>query len=107
LEEQSNDSNNRCIGPYYVDHYCAIAGWLASVVLRGWGMRPIWNIIIDWSVRCWGFIFQALKLQVPRVLSGAIELRLSDILVALSGARRVAGHWCCLSSSCLAHRTSS
>jgi len=65
----------------------AIAGWLASVVLRGWGMRPIWNIIIGLvGAVVGGFIFQALKLQVPRVLSGAIELRLSDILVAFVGA---------------------
>ncbi len=65
----------------------AIAGWLASVVLRGWGMRPIWNIIIGLvGAVVGGFIFQTFKLQVPRILSGAIELRLADIVVAFVGA---------------------
>jgi uncharacterized membrane protein YeaQ/YmgE (transglycosylase-associated protein family) len=65
----------------------AIAGWLASVVLRGWGMRPLWNIIIGLiGAVVGGLIFQTFKLQVPRILSGAIELRLSDIVVAFVGA---------------------
>ena len=65
----------------------AIAGWLASIVLRGYGMRPLWNVIIGLiGAVIGGFLFQAFKLQVPRILSGAIELRLSDIVVAFVGA---------------------
>ena len=65
----------------------AIAGWLASVVLRGYGMRPIWNIIIGLvGAVIGGLLFQAFHLQVPRILSGSIQLRLSDIVVAFVGA---------------------
>lgn len=66
----------------------AIAGWLASVVLRGRGMRPIWNVIIGLiGAVVGGFIFQIFKIQVPPSLAAIkLDLSLAQIIIAFVGA---------------------
>ena len=65
----------------------AIAGFLASVLIRGHRMSLLWNIIIGLiGAFIGGLIFSAFHIQFPPALDLKLELRLSQIIIALVGA---------------------
>jgi uncharacterized membrane protein YeaQ/YmgE (transglycosylase-associated protein family) len=64
-----------------------IAGWLASLLMRGQSLGLGGNMLLGLlGALLGGFCFTVLGIQVPAALSGGILLNWSDILVALSGA---------------------
>src|SRR5574341_1432298 len=64
-----------------------IAGFLASVLVRGRGMGLLGNVIIGLlGALIGGFLFNALNVTISPALSGTINIRLIDIIVAFIGA---------------------
>lgn len=64
-----------------------IAGFMASVFVRGRGMGLLGNVIVGLlGALIGGFLFNALNVQVSPSLAGTINIRLIDILVAFIGA---------------------
>ncbi|MHB8626082.1 MAG: GlsB/YeaQ/YmgE family stress response membrane protein [Aggregatilineales bacterium] len=64
-----------------------IAGFLATLVVRGRGYSTISNLIIGLvGAVVGGLVVTALQLQVPDFLSGVISIRIFDIVVAFIGA---------------------
>ena len=67
-----------------------IAGFLATLLVRGRGYSTISNIVIGLvGALIGGIIVTALQLQVPDWLAGVITIRIFDIVVAFIGAALV------------------
>jgi len=64
-----------------------IAGFLASVFVRGRGLGLLGNVVIGLlGALIGGFLFNILNVQVSPALAGTINIRLIDIIVAFIGA---------------------
>jgi uncharacterized membrane protein YeaQ/YmgE (transglycosylase-associated protein family) len=64
-----------------------IAGFMASVFVRGYGMGLLGNVIVGLlGALIGGFLFNVLNVQVSPSLAGTINIRLIDIIVAFIGA---------------------
>jgi len=64
-----------------------IAGFMASVFVRGRGMGLLGNVIVGLlGALIGGFLFSVLNVQVSPSLAGTINIRLIDIIVAFVGA---------------------
>ena len=64
-----------------------IAGFLASVVVRGRGRGAMTSIIIGLvGALIGGFLFNVLNITVPPALEGGVTLRFIDIVVSFIGA---------------------
>lgn len=64
-----------------------IAGFLASVLVRGRGLSTLSSIIVGLvGAFVGGLLFTLLRLQVSPALAGGITLRYIDIIVAFIGA---------------------
>src|SRR5262245_13221738 len=64
-----------------------IAGFLASIVVRGRGRGAMTSIIIGLlGALIGGFLFNVLNINVPASLQGGVTLRYIDIVVSFIGA---------------------
>lgn len=64
-----------------------IAGFLASIFVRGRGMGLLGNVIVGLlGALIGGFLFNIFNVQVSPALAGTINIRLIDIIVAFVGA---------------------
>jgi uncharacterized membrane protein YeaQ/YmgE (transglycosylase-associated protein family) len=64
-----------------------IAGFLASVIVRGRGRGAMTSIVIGLlGALIGGFLFNLLNVTVPPSLEGGVTLRYIDIVVAFIGA---------------------
>jgi uncharacterized membrane protein YeaQ/YmgE (transglycosylase-associated protein family) len=64
-----------------------IAGFLASIFVRGRGMGLLGNVIVGLlGALIGGFLFSVFNVQVSPALAGTINIRLIDIIVAFIGA---------------------
>lgn len=64
-----------------------VAGFLASLVVRGRGFGTLGNIIIGLiGAVVGGFLFTILNVQFPAELAGGMTFRWIDIIVAFVGA---------------------
>jgi uncharacterized membrane protein YeaQ/YmgE (transglycosylase-associated protein family) len=74
-----------------------IAGFLASLLIRGRGLGTLGNIIVGLiGAVIGGLIFTVLNIQVPPEWAGGITLRWVDIIVSFIGALLVlliTGFW--------------
>lgn len=67
-----------------------IAGFLATLLVRGRGYSVTSNIIIGLvGALIGGILVTALQIQVPDALAGVITIRIFDIVVAFIGAALV------------------